>query len=369
MKVLVTGGAGFIGSHLVRSILAAGDQAIVYDNYDPQVHVQKSKLVNKKGLRTVVGDVRDRKSLAAQVKKVDAVVHLAAAVGVGQSQYQIRHYVDVNLNGTATLLDILANDKHKVGRVVVAGSMSAYGEGAYHCHQCGRVRPALRSDKAMKAGKWEPACPTCGGDLQPVPTKESDRFQSTSIYAVTKMGQEELVLTYGMAYGVPSVALRFFNVFGPGQSLSNPYTGVAAIFMGRIKNGHSPVIYEDGLQCRDFVSVADVVQAIQLALTRKIGGHRIFNVGTGRPTPIKEIAQILARCYKSDVQPVIVKKFRSGDIRHCTADISAIRESLGYRPKTSLEDGLRELVEWSSQVEARDTFEQAQRELIRRGLV
>lgn len=369
MKVLVTGGAGFIGSHLLHSLLAQGETVVVYDNYDPQVHLKKVKPAKAPRLKTVVGDVRDRRKLAAEVKKVDAVVHLAAAVGVGQSQYQIRHYVDVNLNGTATLLDILANDKHKVGRVVVASSMSAYGEGPYECAKCGRVRPKLRSDEAMKQKKWEPDCPNCGGALKPVPTLESDRFLSNSIYAVTKMGQEELVLNYGLAYGVPSVALRFFNVFGPGQSLSNPYTGVAAIFMGRLKNKHVPVIYEDGLQCRDFTSVYDIVQAIELAVKKPIGDQRVFNVGTGVPTPIKTIAEILGRCYKSNLKPTIVEKFRSGDIRHCYADIGQITEAFGYRPRIPLEEGMRELVEWADSVEAKDGFDQAQRELVRRGLV
>ncbi|HLY75411.1 MAG TPA: SDR family NAD(P)-dependent oxidoreductase [Planctomycetota bacterium] len=369
MKILVTGGAGFIGSHLVRSLLSQGESVVVYDNHDPQVHRKKVKPARAPGLKTVIGDVRDRRTLAAQVKKVDAVVHLAAAVGVGQSQYQIRHYVDVNLNGTATLLDILANDKHNVGRIVVASSMSAYGEGAYECARCGRVRPGLRSDEAMRKGKWEPVCPACGGAPKPVPTRESDRFLSNSIYAVTKMGQEELVLNYGLAYGVPSLALRFFNVFGPGQSLSNPYTGVAAIFMGRLKNRRVPVLYEDGLQCRDFTSVHDIVQAIELSIRKPMGEHRIFNVGSGVPTPIKSVAETLARCYQSDLEPSIVRKFRSGDIRHCYADIGRITESLGYRPKVSLEEGMRELVDWARSVDAKDGFEQAQRELARRGLV
>ncbi|HZE97660.1 MAG TPA: SDR family NAD(P)-dependent oxidoreductase [Planctomycetota bacterium] len=369
MKVLVTGGAGFIGSHLVRSLLKAGESVVVYDSLDPQVHVTKPAIPKHKKLSVVIGDVRNRKKLAGVVKKVDAVVHLAAAVGVGQSQYQIGHYVDVNLNGTGVLLDILANEKHKVGRVVVASSMSAYGEGPGECPKCGRVRPGLRSDAAMKQGNWEPTCPVCGGSVAMTPTKESDRFLSTSIYAVTKMGQEELVLNYGLAYGVPSVALRFFNVFGPGQSLSNPYTGVAAIFMGRLKNKHAPFLYEDGLQARDFTSVHDIVQAIELSLRKKIGAKRVFNVGTGVATPIKRIAEILIRCYKSDVEPQIVKKFRSGDIRHCYSDITEIREALGYAPKTNLEQGLRELVDWSAEVDARDTFERAQKELVRRGLV
>lgn len=368
MKVLVTGGAGFIGSHLVRSLLAAGDSVVVYDNFDPQVHPRRKPL-KAKNLTVVAGDVRNRAKLAAVVKKVDAVVHLAAAVGVGQSQYQIRHYVDVNLNGTGTLLDILANEKHRVRRVVAASSCSAYGEGAYDCPKCGRVRPGLRRDEDMAAGNWEPRCPTCGGALTSLPTKESDRFLTTSVYAVTKQGQEELVLNYGRAYGVPSVALRFFNVFGPGQSLSNPYTGVAAIFMARLKNRHAPVIYEDGLQCRDFTGVADVVQAIELSLRKDAGAGRIFNVGTGVATPVKTLAQLIARGMKSDLEPSIVKKFRSGDVRHCYADITAIREALGYAPKTNLERGLEELVAWSAEVASKDTFDRAQKELVRRGLV
>ena len=294
---------------------------------------------------------------------------IAAAVGVGQSQYKIRHYVDVNLNGTATLLDILANEPHKVRRIVVAGSMSSYGEGPYHCAKCGRVRPTLRSDADMRRGRWEPFCPTCDGKLRALPTHESDRFLSTSVYAVTKMAQEELVLNYGVAYDVPAVALRFFNVFGPGQSLSNPYTGAAAIFMSRLKNDRPPVVYEDGLQSRDFVSVHDVVQAIGLALTRKIGERRVFNVGTGIPTSILAVAQRLADVCGKEVRPQVVRKFRTGDIRHCYADIDAIRRSLGYKPQVDFTDGLRELVDWAESTEAKDTFDQANRELVKRGLV
>ncbi len=370
MNVLVTGGAGFIGSHLVRRLLADGETVTIYDSFDPQVHGPKPKRPAKAArLKTVVGDVRNRAALAKEVKRADAVVHLAAAVGVGQSQYQIRHYVDVNLNGTATLLDILANDTHKVRRIVVAGSMSSYGEGPYECGKCGRVRPNLRSAEAMNRGEWEPYCPACNGVLKSVPTRESDRFLSNSIYAVTKMGQEELVLNYGLAYDIPAVALRFFNVFGPGQSLSNPYTGVAAIFMSRLKNDHAPVIYEDGLQSRDFTSVHDIAQAIQLALTKKIGEKRVFNVGTGVATSILSIAEKLADCYGKQLKPQTVKKFRSGDIRHCYADISAIKESLGYRPKVDFTEGLKELVDWADSTDAKDTFDQANRELVKRGLV
>lgn len=369
MTILVTGGAGFIGAHLVRRLLAAGESVIAYDSFDPQVHPKRTWPAKSSRLRTVAADVRDRRALAKEIGRADAIVHLAAAVGVGQSQYQISHYVDANINGTATLLDILANDKHHVGRIVVAGSMSSYGEGAYDCRRCGRVRPALRSEAEMKRGRWEPPCPSCGGAVKPIPVRESDRLLCTSIYAVTKMAQEELVLNYGIAYDIPAVSLRFFNVYGAGQSLSNPYTGVAAIFMSLLKNGRAPVIYEDGHQRRDFVSVHDVVQGIERALSRRITTQRIFNVASGTPTTILQVAEQLIECYRLDVRPDTVKKFRKGDVRHCYADISLIRESLGYRPKVTFQEGIRELVEWSESAEARDHFDQAQRELARRGLI
>ena len=221
----------------------------------------------------------------------------------------------------------------------------------------------------MKAGQWEPLCPACGLALRPVLTKESDPFRTTSVYGVTKMGQEELALTTGAAYGIPTVALRFFNVYGPGQSLSNPYTGVAAIFMSRLKNRRAPVIYEDGLQSRDFTSVHDVVQAVGLALRGKPGAERVFNVGTGVTTTILDIARLLARALKVEIAPKALNKFRTGDIRHCGADIRRIGAALGYRPKVALEEGLSELVDWAASVDARDGFERAQRELARRGLV
>jgi dTDP-L-rhamnose 4-epimerase len=369
MSILVTGGAGFVGSHLVRSLLADQENVTLLDNFEPQVHGPKPRVPKAKRLRVVKADIRDRKTLARELRRADAVVHLAAAVGVGQSQYQIGKFVDVNLNGTATLLDILANEKHRVRRLVVAGSMSSYGEGPFHCDRCGRVRPGLRLAADMRRGHWDPFCPTCRGILQPLPTLESDRFEATSIYAVTKMAQEELVLNYGTAYAVPSIALRFFNIYGPGQSLSNPYTGAAAIFMSRFKNGNPPVIYEDGLQSRDFVSVHDVVQAIRLSLKKSIAKRRVFNVGTGVATSILDLAKEIGRITGSKVGPKTVNKFRTGDIRHCYADIGAIRESLGYRPKVALADGLRELVDWAGSVDAKDTFDQAQRELVRRGLV
>lgn len=352
MRILITGGAGFIGSHLAGELRTRGHKIAIYDNYDPQVHG------GKKGPGR--GDVLDLPRLKRVASKADAVVHFAAAVGVGQSQYQIKHYVDTNVGGTANLLEVLSQRKSKPKKVLVAGSMSAYGEGAYECAECGRVRPQIRTTVG------EPVCPVCGGALRAVGTRETDRFICSSIYAVTKMTQEELVLNYGAAYDVPVVSMRFFNVYGPGQSLSNPYTGVAAIFMSRIKNGQPPPIYEDGAQTRDFVSVHDVARACALALEKKATGA--FNVGTGRAVSIREIAERLIRIYGAKVEPQILGTFRRGDVRHCWADISRIRERLEFDPTVTLDEGLRELVEWSRTAKAADRFEKAHRELAKRGL-
>lgn len=357
MKILITGGAGFIGCHVHEALRARGHRVAIFDNYDPQVHGKTNGVVR--------GDVLDYDALKRAVARAEAVVHFASAVGVGQSQYEIKHYVDVNVGGTANLLDILARRRTKLKKLLVAGSMSAYGEGAYECAKCGRVRPPLRT---VAEPPWEPACPACGGSLRPVPTREEDRFMCSSIYAVTKMAQEELVMNFGAAYGVPAVTLRFFNAYGPGQSLSNPYTGVGAIFMSRIKNGAPPMVYEDGGQLRDFVSVHDIARACALALEKKEADFGIFNVGTGRPTSVREIAERLIRIFGAKVEPKVLRSFRRGDIRHCFADISRIRERLGYEPQVEMDAGLRELVEWTHGARAVDRFESAHRELAKRGL-
>lgn len=368
MKVLITGGAGFIGSHLARGLLREGHSITLFDNLDPQVHGKRPRVRAGPRCRLVRADVRDRAVLAREVGRADAIVHLAAAVGVGQSQYQIHHYVDVNLGGTALLLDILANSPHRVRKLIVAGSMSAYGEGAYECAKCGRVRPPLRA-AGFARGRWDPSCPLCASLLRPVPTRESDRFICSSIYAVTKMGQEELVMNFGLAYDLPVVTLRFFNVYGPGQSLANPYTGVAAIFMSRLKSRKPPVLYEDGLQTRDFVSVHDIVEACRLALAKRAADHRVFNVGTGQATSVLDLARRLGASTGSAIQPRVLRKFRKGDIRHCYADVSAIRGAIGFRSRVALAEGLEELAHWCASAEARDEFDRAQRELARRGLV
>jgi len=367
-KILVTGGAGFIGSFLVDELIRRGEHVTVYDNLEPQVHGTKKPDYLNARAKYVWGDVRDYEAFKAVVLEADVIFHEAAMVGVGQSQYQIRRYVDANTMGTANLLDILANNKHHCKKLVVAGSMSSYGEGLYRCERDGLVRPALRPESQMANGDWELHCPHCARHVKPVAIPESSVQNVSSIYAITKKDQEEMVLTFGKTYDLPTVALRYFNVFGPRQSLSNPYTGVCAIFTSRIKAGQSPVVYEDGNQSRDFVSVHDIVQANILSMEKSEADGEAFNVGGGHAMSIREVAETLAELYERPSRVLITKRFRKGDVRHCLGDITKIRSRLGYEPAVSFADGMREFLAWSKKAEAVDNFEEASRELAGRGL-
>ncbi len=367
MRMLVTGGAGFIGSHLVDALVAAGHTVRVLDAMDAQVHgAQRPDYLNAKA-EYLQGDVRDRALLRRALQGVEVVFHQAAAVGVGQSMYEIERYVSANTLGTSILLDVLINDRIRLKKLVVASSMSIYGEGQYHCEACGPIAPALRPEAQLAAHQWEMRCPVCSQPASPRPTPETKPLLPTSVYAVTKRDQEELCLCVGRSYRLPTVALRYFNVYGPRQSLSNPYTGVCAIFSARIKNRHQPLIFEDGAQSRDFVHVRDIVQANLLVMREPRADYEAFNVGTGRATSIGQIAQLLARLYDVPVEPELTQKFRAGDIRHCVADISRLR-ALGFAPSVSLEEGLKELAAWGRQVAAEDRVEQAAKELESRGL-
>lgn len=370
MRILVTGGVGFIGSFIVDELIKKGYEVTVFDNLDKQVHPtgRLPDYFNKKA-KFIKGDVRDYDVLKSAVLSAEIIFHEASAVGVGQSQYEIKKYVDVNIGGTANLLNILVNEKHRVKKLLVAASMSSYGEGKYECGKCGIVRPELRTEDEMTGGDWEPKCPNCKGNIKPVPTDENAKQNCNSIYAMTKKAQEDMCLMIGKAYGIPAVSLRYFNVYGPRQSLSNPYTGVAAIFMSRIKNDHKPVIYEDGLQTRDFVSVHDVVGANIIAMENDKADYKTFNVGAGVPLTIKSIAEVLAKLYGKKIKPDITNKFRKGDVRHCYADIGDIKKVLGWEPKVSFEEGMRELIEWSRTAESVDKFDDAVAELKERGLV
>lgn len=370
MKILVTGGAGFVGSHIVDALIERGHSVRVYDDLTPQVHTQHDipEYLNKEA-EFVAGDIRDRDRLAKAMDEVEVIFHEASAVGVGQSMYQIREYIDVNALGTAVLLDILANDSHKIQKLIMAASMSEYGEGEYRCEDCGTVYPTHRETQQLQERQWEMLCPKCSKIVEPVPTSENKPLNPTSIYAISKQIQEQMCLCTGQTFNIPTVALRYFNIYGTRQSLSNPYTGVMAIFSSRILNDNPPMVFEDGLQSRDFVHVSDIVQANILAMENDRADGQIFNVGTGIPTTILGVAEKLISAMGSDLKPQIANKFRAGDIRHCVADISKIRDALGYEPKMALENGIRELVEWSAKQEAVDKFEMASQELKAKGMV
>jgi dTDP-L-rhamnose 4-epimerase len=365
-SILVTGGAGFIGGHMARALVDDGYEVRILDNLAPQVHGDKPE--PPEGLDLIRGDVRDVDAWSRALEGVEVVFHQAAAVGVGQSMYDIRRYVEVNSLGTANLLQYLADGDHGVRRLIVASSMSIYGEGSYRCRECGTVDVGLRSNEDLEKGIWEPSCPGCGGPLQSKPTDEEKPLNPTSIYATTKRDQEEMCLQIGKAYGIGTVALRYFNVYGPGQSLSNPYTGVCAIFSSRVKSGNPPIVFEDGRQTRDFVSVQDIVQANMLALKTGAMDGQYFNVGTGRPISILQVARTISRIHGSELEPVVTGDYRAGDIRHCYADISRIAAH-GYKPRVGFQDGMEELARWSRGQEAQDRFDEASGELEKRGLI
>lgn len=370
MKVLITGGAGFIGSHIADALIAKGHKVRIFDILHPQVHGekrQKPDYLNPKA-EFIQGDVCDYKALKKAVSGMDAVYHEAAAVGVGQSMYQVREYTETNVMGTANLLHILANEKHRVRKLIVASSMSIYGEGKYECPRCGVICPAMRREKDLQAGRWEMRCPVCRRTAEPVPTDEDKPLRPTSVYAVTKRDQEELCLSIGIAYKIPTVALRYFNVYGPRQALSNPYTGVCAIFSSRILNNNPPVIWEDGNQMRDFVHVQDIVQANILALEKSEADYQVFNVGTGCGVSIHDVAEQLSAHLGKPFQAEYPGKFRAGDIRHCFADISKIKRMLGYRPTLFFDEGVPILIEWARQQSCEDKMNQAMKELRSKGL-
>ena len=321
--------------------------------------------------RLVRGDIRDLDALGPLVQHADVVFHLAAMVGVGQSMYQVRRYTEVNAVGMATLLEALVAARGHVRKLLVASSMSIYGEGAYRCRVCGPVYPRLRSIDQLSAADWEVRCPNCGTSLEPVPTAEDTPLYPTSIYAINKRDHEEMALAFGQAYGLPAVALRFFNIYGSRQALTNPYTGVAAIFCGRMLANQAPVIYEDGRQQRDFVHVSDIVQALLLAMANPSADGEVLNVGAGQPISVLDVATLLARELGFGGEFEIRQKFRAGDIRHCYADISRARELLGYTPRKSFAEGVPELVAWvaSQQGLSLPSSLSAERELERYGLL
>ena len=370
MHVLVTGGAGFIGSHLVDALVADGHRVRILDSLADEVHGGRAPKHLNPDAEFIHGSVCDPETVASSMNGVDAVYHLAAELGLGRSMYQVRRFVTGNDLGTAVLLEELIKRREQVKKLIVASSMSLYGEGPSYCETCGVTSfPDLRSTEAMAAGQWEFPCPKCGSVMNALPTPEDKPLNPTSVYAVGKEVQEQYSLIIGRAYKIPTVAFRFFNVYGPRQALSNPYTGACAIFSSRLLNDQRPLIYEDGGQTRDFVSVHDIVQANLLALNSDKADYQIMNVGTGRATTIRFIAEVIADGLGKNIEPELSGQFREGDIRHCIADISKIRSLLGYEPKVKLEDGLQELLVWVGAQTADDRLENAAAELAAYSLV
>jgi dTDP-L-rhamnose 4-epimerase len=369
LKVLVTGGAGFIGSHLVDGLLDDGHEVRVLDCLEPQVHGPSGEWPGylSKDVERIRGDLRDAETVRRALDGIEVVFHEGAAVGVGQSMYEIERYVSVNSIGAAVLLEAIATTSNSVERMVTASSMSIYGEGAYVDEDGNPAAPQLRSNEQLERRDWE-LRDARGRALQPLPTPESKPLIPTSVYAVTKRDHEELFLAVGAAYQIPTVALRYFNVYGSRQALSNPYTGVAAIFSSRLLNGNPPLVNEDGEQSRDFVHVSDVVQANLLAMKHAADGARVYNVGTGQPITVRRVGELLAERLGLETGCKITARFRAGDIRHCYADITRARTELGYVPRVRFEDGVDELIEWVRLQKPEDRIEQATEELLKRGL-
>lgn len=369
--VLVTGGAGFIGSHLVDALLAQGHRVRVLDSLEPQVHGTSGEppdYLNPQA-EFLKGSIDDPDALERVLPGIDVIFHQAAVVGVGQSMYEIHRYVDRNTTATAFMLEFLVRRPDlRPQKLIVASSMSIYGEGAYLDSQKRPLYPRLRSRSQLESRRWEIVDET-GNEATPLATGEDKPLYPTSIYAVTKRDHEEMCLSVGYAYKIPTVALRYFNVYGPRQALSNPYTGVGAIFCARLLNKKPPLIFEDGEQTRDFVHVSDIVQANLLAMEGPAADYQAVNIGTGAATSVLEIAKLFSDNLGFRKRPLILGKFREGDIRHCYADISKARQLLRYEPRVSLHEGIDELIEWvSAQSGVVDATEHATDELRRWGL-
>lgn len=375
MKILITGGTGFIGTHLALALAKNQKYEIcLLDSFSPQIHGTipniDLRLLDFANIKMMRVDVSNISAFSNTLSSVDVVVHLAAETGTAQSMYQIAHYNNVNSQATAQMLDFLANNPHSVKKIVLASSRSIYGEGAYSCDEHGHVFPAARTAEQLSKNQWNPTCPICQGEIAPIPTPESARPSPASIYAATKYAQEDLIRIAGDSLGIGTAILRFQNVYGAGQSLNNPYTGILSIFSTRIRRGMSLPIFEDGDESRDFVHVNDVVQAIVLAIENDRANGGTFNVGAGEPTSVLKIANTLVDAFNGSVRPHVTGQYRLGDIRHCYADLTLIKERLGFEPKVTLEQGIREFADWVlSQPLPEDGLDKANEELKKRKMM
>ncbi len=347
-NILITGGAGFIGSNLALKLIDKGYTVTVLDNLSPQIHTENSPLYLsiKDKVNFIKGDVRNKADWFLALDGQDVVVHLAAETGTGQSMYEIEKYIDVNIKGTSFLLDILTNTKHTIKKIVIASSRSIYGEGKYNCENCGVVYPTERNDVDMIRGDFQVKCPQCEANTELLPTDEESKIHPSSLYGITKQNQEQMALIIGKSIGIPTVVFRYQNVYGPGQSLSNPYTGILSIFSTRIKNGNDITIFEDGLESRDFVYIDDVVDATILGIEKEEAAYEVFNVGFGERTNVLTVAEVLKKEYGSDVNIKVSGNYRLGDIRDNYADLTKINDKLGFNPKVDFENGIKRFTHW-----------------------
>lgn len=372
--VLITGGAGFIGSNLTLRLIEKGYHVTILDNLSPQIHGENGEnsvlyraICDK--VRFIKGSVLNYDDWKSALEGAHIVVHLAAETGTGQSMYEIEKYTDVNIKGTSIFLDILANETHTVEKMIVASSRAIYGEGKHSCPDHGIVYPTERKDCDMKSGDFNVKCPLCAKSTELMSTDEESKIHPTSIYGITKQVQEQMFMVMGKSLGIPAVAFRYQNVYGAGQSLSNPYTGILSIFSTRIKNGNDITIFEDGKESRDFVYIDDVVEATILGIEKEEAAYRVFNVGSGVATDVLTVAQTLKSAYKSDSQIHVSGNYRLGDIRHNYADLSVITKQLGFKPSISFEEGIRRFTAWVEQQEVvEDKYDQSIEEMRAKGL-
>lgn len=374
-NILITGGAGFIGSNVALKLIAKGYNVTVLDSLSTQIHGENPEKTSplyrsiKDKVNFIAGSVTSREDWMKAIEGQDAIIHLAAETGTGQSMYEIEKYVGVNIGGTAIMLDILANTKHSVKRVIVAESRAIYGEGKYHCQKCGDVYPLERRDEDMSQGDFECKCPKCGGRVELVATTEDSAIHPSSVYGIGKQVQGQLVHMVCKSLGIDSVSYRYQNVYGPGQSLSNPYTGILSIFSTRIKNGNGINIFEDGKETRDFVYIEDVVDATILGLEVPEANGHVFNVGTGVATDVLTVANTLCEKYGVEVPITVSGNYRLGDIRHNYADITLARQILGFEPKWSFSDGIEQFTKWVNKQEVQeDKYEASIEEMKMKGL-
>jgi len=374
-KVLITGGLGFIGRHIAELLVEQDRQVLLFDNLSPQTHgavpeIPAQALIRHPCVEIYRGDVRRPADWEKVLPEVRQIVHLAAETGTAQSMYEISRYTETNVGGTGALLNYLANRRHSISKIILASSRSVYGEGAYRCAQCGLVYPPMRSEDMLGSGQWEPQCPDCGGPIEAAATPEEAKLAPASIYAATKLAQEDLLRIATKALGIPAVILRMQNVYGEGQSLKNPYTGILSIFSNQLRLGKTLNLYEDGQESRDFVHVSDVARTVALALSAEAADGCTLNVGSGCATTIEEIALLLREHFANKAHPVISGQYRRGDIRHGLADLTAIQARLGFEPLVSLEEGLDRFAAWvKTQPIEPDHLARATQELVERGLM